>query len=381
LTHTTVNRNCKERADDMSEPYHMIEYIRENPAALRRTLEGNEEALQIIVDRVQKDELRRVVVLGIGSSYTASVMAAPAFRYHCSLPTHILPATEIGYYEQRLVDKHTLVVVVSRSGEREWVVNALKRAVERGAFGVAMTGVEDSLLAQNGQLVLHTGEGPEITFPKTKSVIACAGLLMRLALALAEPDDGEAAERLRALRAMPDAIKRTVETIEPAIKGLVPAIKGYEPVVVVGTGSNYGVALEATVKIQETAYVATQGDDTGDLLHGALGALGANWLVIPLVTASDLQLSREALAIVGKFHARRLSIVEPGLDLEGVSEDVLVLPQEIDPLLAGLAYLPPLQLMTYYWTLAKGMNPDEPSAMRTVLDAILPPGREEPELR
>jgi len=364
----------------MSE-YHMLEYIRENPAALQRTLDNNEAAIQSIAERVQQGRLRRVVVLGIGSSYTASMMAAPAFRYHSAIPTHVLPATELGHYATRMVDEYTLVVAVSRSGEREWVVNALKESIERGAFGVAMTGVADSLMAQNAQLALVTGEGPEVTFPKTKSVICCAGLLMRMALALATPDDDEATERLQALRASPDAIERTIQAVEPALRALIPAIQPLEPVVVVGTGSNYGVALEATVKIQETAYVATHCDDTGDLLHGPLGPFDEKWLLIPLITAFDLQLSKQLLRLTGKFGAHRLSIVEPGLDLEGLSDSVLRVPEPVDRLLAGLFYLPPLQLLTYYWTLAKGLNPDAPSAMRDVLDAILPPGREEPELR
>ena len=78
-----------------------------------------------------------------------------------------MSAPELGYYAPRLVDVQTLVVVVSRSGERGAVVNALADSLQRGAFGVAVTGVADSLLAQTAQLTLLTAEGPEITFPKT----------------------------------------------------------------------------------------------------------------------------------------------------------------------------------------------------------------------
>jgi len=365
----------------MSDSYHMIGYIREGPDALHRTLQANEGAIQSLAGRVRAHDIQRVIVTGIGSSYTAAVMAAPLFRYHCPLPAYIMSSPELGYYASRLVDERTLVIAVSRSGERAMVVNALTDSVERGALGVAVTGVAESLLAQNAQLTLVTGEGPEITFPKTKSVIACAGLLMRLGLALARPEDEEAAERLRTLRSAPRSIKRVVTAIEPAVQVLVPRIEGCEPVAIVGTGSNYGVAIEGAMKIQEAAYVTTRYDTTDGLLNGPVGALTDKWLVVPLITAHNVGLSQELLRVVRGFGAHNLCIHEPNLELAGFADHVLTLPEPADPLLAALVYLPPLQLLTYYWTLARNMNPDVPTAMRAILDAVLPPGREEPELR
>jgi glucosamine--fructose-6-phosphate aminotransferase (isomerizing) len=365
----------------MSQHYHMIDYIHESPAALRRTFDSNADAIQTIVDRVRDAQIERIFILGIGSSYTAAVMAEPMFRYHCPLPTHVLPATELDYYLERLVDSHTLAVVVSRSGERDWVVNALKATIEQGAFGVAMTGSADSLLAQNAELVLLTGEGPEITFPKTKSVMACAALMMRLALALSDAESDETQARLDALLGAPDGIERVIATLEPSVQQLLPEIQAKSPVVVSGTGSNYGAALEMAVKLQETAYVATHADDTGDVLHGPLGAMDGSWLLVPLVTAYDYEINKQLLTLAGKFGVTRLSIAEPGLDMAGLAEHTLTLPDRVDPMLTALTYLPVLQMMTYYWALAKGLNPDVPDSMRDILDAILPEGREEPELR
>jgi glucosamine--fructose-6-phosphate aminotransferase (isomerizing) len=361
------------------ERYHMIDYIHEDGEVLRRTLDNNAETIQSIVTRVKKDDIQRVIIAGVGSSHTAAVMAEPTFRYHSALPVHVIPATEVGHYASRLVDEHTLVVVVSRSGERSWVVDAVRDAVSRGAYGVAMTGVADSLMAQNAETVLLTAEGPEITFPKTKSVVTCAGLLMNLALALAAPGDDEASARLKTLQAMPQVITRAVSQVEPEIQKMMPDIQPHSTILVGGTGSNYGVALEAAVKIQESAYVTSLASDTGNVLHGSLGPLSPEWLIIALVTAYDLQLSKDTLQLIGELGAHRLTLSEPGLDLEGLSEYALTLPERVDPLLAALAFLPPLQLLTYYWTLANGRNPDSPDVMNKLLSAFLPPGREEPD--
>jgi glucosamine--fructose-6-phosphate aminotransferase (isomerizing) len=358
--------------------YHMLDYIHENGAALRRTLAENEATLQALVKQARLRGLQRLVVSGIGSSFTAARMAEPLFRAHSVLPVHIIPATEIDLYAGQLIDAQAAVIMVSRSGERNWVVEGLKTAIREGALGVAMTGVPGSLLAQSAQWELITGEGQELTFPKTKSVITCAGLMMRLALELAAPGDAAAARRLADLRAAPEAIDRAVQATEPQVRQLAPFIAEHSTLLVSGTASNYGVALESAVKVQEAAYIPTLSDDTGNLLHGPLGPLDARWLAVPLVGDWDLALNQELLALAGKFGAHRMPVAAPGLDLAGLAEQVIYLPEAVDPLLAGLVYLPPMQLLTYYWTLAVGRNPDAPDAMGLILEAILPPGRKEP---
>ncbi len=365
----------------MPKTYHMIDYIHDDAVALQHTLEENEATIERISDRVDETRVRRMIICGTGSSYSAAVMSTPIFRYHCRIPVHVLSASDLMYYFPRLVDQHTLVVGVSRSGERGQVVNALHDSFAQGALCVGMTGVSDSLLAQSGQITLLTREGPEVTFPKTKSVTACTGLLMRLALALAEPGDEEVSARLQALRTIPGILERTTEAVEEKVRALIPEIRSQNTVLVAGTGSNYGVSLEAAMKIGETAYIPTHYDDTGNLLHSPMGVTGKEWLSILLVTHLDLELSKRALKLIGEFGSQRLSIVEPGLDLEGLSEHSLRLPERVDPFLEALVYLLPIQLITYYWAVARGLNPDAPASMHATLAAVLAPGRKEPELR
>jgi glucosamine--fructose-6-phosphate aminotransferase (isomerizing) len=366
---------------EMEKGFQMIDYIHDGPTAVRATLGGNGSAIRSLTQEVRGQGLDRIVICGLGSSYTAAMMAGPVFANHCPLETFIMPATEMAYYEARLFNERTLVVVVSRSGERGVVVDVLTQALERGAMGVAITGVADSLLAQNSSFTLLTREGEERAFPKTKSVIATAGLLMYLGLSLASPDDHEAAYRLETLQSLPEALERTIRAIEPEIKALISFIGKHEFAAVAGTASNYGVALEAAVKIQEAAYIFTRGDSTAGLLHGPIGALNEKSLVIPLVMESDLALSRQVVQLSRKLGADCLCIHPPDLELEDICNSCLKIPNSVDPLLAALVYLPPIQLITYYWALERNLNPDEPEAMRSILDAILPPGREEPELR
>ena len=363
----------------MSQPYQMIGYIHEGPEALRRTLEANEATVLSLAQRVREAGIQRIVLTGIGSSYTAAMMALPVFRYHCPLPTYVLSGPEAGYYASRLVDRTALVIAISRSGERGVVVHTLAEAVQRGALGVAVTAGADSLLAKKAHVALVTAEGREITWPKTKSVVAATGLLMRLGLALAGSEDSEAATRLVALRSMSKAMQDTLESAEPLVQRLIPEISTRELVAVVGTGGNYGTAIEGAMKIMEASSMSTRFDSTDGLLNGPVGGFDRRWLVLPLVTSVDLEQTRELLRVTRRLGAYTVAVCAPGLDLLGLADQVLTLPVQPDPLLGALVYLLPLQLVAYYWTVARGMNPDAPASMQAILNAVLPPGREEPE--
>ncbi len=365
----------------MANEYHMIGYIREGPQALNKTLAANEAVIQSIAEWVRLQGTRRIILVGLGSSHTSGLMAKPIFTRYCPIPLILLEASELGLYQDRLIDPNSLVISVSRSGERGAVAEAMLAAKQRGALGVAITGSPDSLLARSAQLTLLTQEGLEITFPKTKSVLACTGLLMRLGLAFASRPDEEAAARLKALMELPEAIDLTIRQVEPALQSLMPAVARHELLAVTGAGSNIGVAFEAAIKLQEAPYVPTRGESTISLVHGPTGALDARWLVAPLVTKADEGISQNLLTLVRRFGAHSLCFHSPDVDVEGLCDYSIRLPVEVDPYLSALVFLPPVQLLTYYWTLARGLNPDAPSSMRSILDAILPPGREEPELR
>ncbi len=365
----------------MNTSYHMLSYIHESPSTLEKTLQVNQETIQEIAQRARAMKVNKVVLSGLGSSYTAAVMAAPIFQQYCAFPTAVINSEEMNYYAERWIDGQSLVVVVSRSGERGAVIDTLNLANQKGALVVAVTGVADSLLAQNSKLSLITQEGPEITFPKTKSVTACAGIMMRLGLELAAADNVKAKKCLENLLALPALIDRTTKAIEPQLQALMPLVKKCRLLNVTGTCSNYGVALEAAIKVQEASFIPTRGDSTAGLLQGPVGALNPDWLVLALVMPEDLPLSKELLKLVKQFNAHSFAVVPQNLELGDVCEHPIKIPESVDPFLAALVYLPVVQLLAYYWTVEKGMNPDEPSSMESILKSILPPGRQEPELR
>jgi len=365
----------------VSSTYHMIEYIHEGPRALALTLEANEDRIREIAGLVKNGSIDRIILTGIGSSYTSSVMSAPLFVCYSPVPVQVVESSEFQILPQRLVDKRTMVVAISRSGERGAVTNAVKQAAQNGACAVVVTGVADSSLAKQARFPVITREGPEITFPKTKSVVTCTGVLMRLALALAEANDATARKCLLELQHLPAVMERTFDHLESDLSKLIPSIESRELVAIVGTGSNYGVALEAALKLQEASLGPTYGGRTSALLNGPIGAMNAKWLVVALVTNQDKDLSEKVLHIARNLQAGTLGVIEPGLSIAEKPDHCLTLPAKVDVFLAALVYLLPMQLFAYFRTVARGLNPDAPASMNSILEAILPPGREEPELR
>jgi len=365
----------------MAEKFHMIDYIHEGPEALRKTLVDNEEKLLRFVDRCHVHGIQRLVVTGLGSSFAAAKMAEPMFRSACPLPVMMVKSEEAAYYSDKWFSPESLVVSMSRSGERGSAVEVQKLIRDAGGLGLAVTSRSDNLLSEYAGETFVTQEGPEISFPKTKSVMACTGILMRLALGFGDRKDSNIIGWLERLRVMPGIVEENIRILEPAIKDLLPEITAHRMLNVAGTGSNHGLALDAAVKVQESSFVPTRGDSTAGLFHGPVGALNEYWLVLALVTPEDRDVTVDLLKQVRTFKAHSLCVQDPGVDVGEFADFTVNLSSSEDIRLAALAFMPAVQLLAYYWTISRSMNPDKPSSMDSLMDAMVPPGRSEAEFK
>jgi glucosamine--fructose-6-phosphate aminotransferase (isomerizing) len=361
------------------EPYQMLSYVLENGAALARTLERVEAPLQQVADDARSRGCKRIVLSGVGSSYTAAWSAKLAFDCLVDLPTQVLPTTELSYYPQ-LVDEAALVAILSRSGERKRVIAGMGVAQERGALTVAITGAADSLMAELATRCVLTAEGPEVSFPKTKSVTCGIGAFLALALALA-PREGRAARLREQLLDVPHQIDAELAAATPAVERLAREIRACERLTVAGTAGNAGAAMEIALMFQESVLITTQWADTGNLFHGPLCALNAHWLVALMVMDDDVDVSAETVSLVRALGGRSLAVVPSSVGETIGADDVLGVSEPADIILAPLLYLPVLQLLGYHWTVARGLNPDAPPGSGVILEALVPSGRQEPEAR
>jgi glutamine---fructose-6-phosphate transaminase (isomerizing) len=361
--------------------WDMLGYIREQPGSVAATLRSCQPGLAELRDAVARRQPEHVIVAGLGSSYTAAQMAAPLLRRCIPVPTVVTVATELGVDPGLRLGPGTLVVLVSRSGERGGIVDALTAARQAGAACAAVTAVESSLLAQQADLAIVTGEGPESTYAKTKSVTAAATAIMQLGLALSQ-DAAERALLEAALARMPGLLAEGISDAEREIGRLAGWLGESQQALITGTAGNQGVAAEAALKLQEAAAVTAEWEETGNALHGAVSILGSSWLLVALTTGADYGLNRGLLGLSGRFGARRLAVAPPGLALDDLAEALIPVPatgNRLESLVAPLLFLPPVQLLTYHLAVGRGLNPDQPLFADVMLTAMLPPGREEPD--
>jgi glucosamine 6-phosphate synthetase-like amidotransferase/phosphosugar isomerase protein len=356
----------------------MLEYIREQPAAIDRTLAGIDGQVESAVDLIRRRSCRRLVVTGFGSSYTAALMAKPALLRHSPLPAEIAVATDLVTPGSIEVDDETAVVLVSRSGERGWIIRALEEVHRRRATCIALTASASSMLAQSAECVVLTSEGPESAFAKTKSVATTAAALIRMALGMSATKSSAVAS-LERLRDLPALMASSLGDLEAKVEGLAGWIGEHTETMVTGASGGYGVALETAIKIQEAASVVAYPDQTGNALHGALGVLGPQWLFVSFVSEADLQISASLLQLVGEFRAHRLAVATRGTEVALAAENSIVVPDAGDPLLQPILSLPAGQFLAVFWAMQRNLNPDQPAFASTMLRAMLEPGRAEPD--
>ena len=356
----------------MEEKFEMIKYIYEIPYVMKKTLEGNENTIKKIIKKIHSGEYNRIVITGSGSSYNSSIISSHLFSMYSKIPTFILEPFELGFLENKLVDNKTIFIAVSRTVKSPRVVKALNEAANRSALTITISGDAESPLAKSANYLLYTQEGHEKSFPCTKSVITTISILMRFALEFAENDDKEAKNRIDTLKGLHHSLKEDLPKIEEDVISLISEFDSIESVAIAGSLSNYGVALEGEMKLQETALITTNGYSLDGLLHGGIGALNNKWLVLILSTSIDTAICKELITVTESLGAKNLVIGNTEIYSDKNKERLLKINAPDDPFISAVSFLIPLYLISYHWAISRGLNPDTPHYLPILMDVIHP---------
>jgi len=334
----------------------MAAEIREQPAAMRRTLDALlplEPALAELAART-----RQVLFIARGSSDAAALYG----RYLCEvgagrLATPASPSVATRY-RRRLDLDGVLAVALSQSGRTEEIVETLAWAGDCGATTVAITNDGDSPLASTASLALVTQAGPERAVPATKSYTTQLAALVVLALALgADPS-------LRGpLAGVPDAVAAALESdVDP----LVAALSDVDGVVVSGRGFAASTAWELSLKVRETCSIDASGLSYADLLHGPIAVAGARTPAL-LVAADDGPVLAGVLAVAERLRAAGVPVhsIGGGAALAALADVALPGP-DLPEALAPLALVVPGQLAVEALARRLGLDPDDPAGLSKV---------------
>ena len=359
-------------AEKGGHPYFMLKEIEEQPAAVADTLRGRYVDGRIVLDeeRLDSQELRdvdKVFVVACGTAYHAGLIAKYAIEHWTRVPVEVEMASEFRYRDP-VLDRDTLVVAISQSGETADTLEAVRHAREQKARVLAICNTNGAQIPRESDAVLYTRAGPEIGVASTKTFLAQIAATQLVGLALAEARGtkygDEVAREFAALESMPELIDRVLDVVEP-VRELARDIARSKAVLFLGRHVGYPVALEGALKLKELAYMHAEGFPAGELKHGPI-ALIEDGLPVVVVMPSPRGrpvLHAKLLSNIQEIRARgarTVVVAETGDDAVRPYAHHLVAVPRTPTLLSPLVTTVPLQVLAAEIAQARGYDVDKP---------------------
>mgnify|MGYP000548153159 FL=1 len=369
VTREITNIDISSQATSKGEFRHFMEKeIYEQPEAILNTINGRvggDDVLDNIFGLGSTDlfkKVKRIQIVACGTSLHAGRVAANWLSSISELPCQIDYASEYRYRNPH-VDKNSLLINISQSGETADTIAALRYAKEKDYLGsVGICNVPTSSLARESDFVLFTNAGPEIGVASTKAFTTQLAGLMLLALSIAKSKGVNPKLRTRvvtALRSLPDIISQTLE-LKDQILELAPAIASKDNALFLGRGIFYPIAKEGALKLKEISYIHAEAYPAGELKHGPLALIDENMPVIALAPESEI--AEKLVSNLEEVKARGGTLyvfADPSVTM-GVNNGALVSMPKCDFLLTPIIYTIPLQLLSYEVALLRGTDIDQP---------------------
>jgi glucosamine--fructose-6-phosphate aminotransferase (isomerizing) len=352
--------------------YFMLKEIEEQPTAVANTLRGHLVGGQIVLDELRLDrqdlrEIDKVFVVGCGTAFHSGLIAKYAIEHWTRVPVEVEMASEFRYRDP-VLDRQTLVVAISQSGETADTLEALRHARDQKAKVLAICNTNGAQIPRESDAVLYTHAGPEIGVAATKTFTAQVAAVELVGLALAQARgtkyDDEIAREYELLAAMPELIAQTLGIVEP-VRELARDIARSRAVLFLGRHVGYPVALEGALKLKELAYMHAEGFPAGELKHGPI-ALIEDGLPVVVIMPSPVGrplLHQKMLSNIAEIKARgarTIVIAEDGDETVRPHAAHLVEVPAVPTLLSPFVTTIPMQVLAAEIAQARGYDVDKP---------------------
>src|SRR5271165_2903675 len=346
--------------------HYMHKEILEQPETVERALLGRiDERFAtahlggLELSAAESRQIDRIKIIGCGSAFYSGQLGAQLIEELARIPADAEPAAEFRY-RNPVIERRTLYVAVSQSGETYDTLAAVQELRRRGGRVLGIVNVVGSALARecDGGIYLHAG--PEVSVTSTKTFSATAVAFALLALHLGRVRDLSLADGRRiieGLRALPDQIRQVLDN-EQQLADLATDLAGYDGAMYVGRVRGVPVAREGAQKLKEVSYLHAEAYPASELKHGPLALIGPGLPTVAVVP--DDELFEKNLGTLAEIRARSGPILAVAhRAVSEAAEDVVVVPKnepELDPILLGI----PLQLLAYHTAVTLGRDVDRP---------------------
>ena len=351
--------------------HFMLKEIHEQPKVVKDNISRrfSEDGKSVKLDDIQlgKEELEninQIYIVACGTAYYAGLVGKYLLERFARIPVNSDVASEFRYKEP-LIDEHTLVIVVSQSGETADTLAALKLAKEKGARVLGVVNAVGSSIARESDDVLYTLAGFEISVASTKAfsaqVVAMYLITLHIAQKLGKIDEKTFMEIKDAMDRLPSQINEILTKAVPKIRGFVNKYMNSKNVFYIGRGLDYVVGMEGSLKLKEIAYLHSEPYAAGELKHGPIALIEEATLVVGIATQESLfDKTKSNLKEVKARGAKVLAIAMKGnSDIEEVADDVIYIPRTHWAITSVLANIPQ-QIFAYYMALSLGNDVDKP---------------------
>ena len=346
---------------------YMLKEIYEQPNAVRETIGArlpenekcNFEDLNITKEILSN--INKIYIVACGTAMHAGLSGKSAIEKLCRIPVTVDIASEFRYRDP-IVDKNTLCIYISQSGETADTIAALKLAKSKGALTLAISNVIGSSITREADYCIYTHAGPEIAVASTKAYTSQVVLLNILAIYFAEILETTSELQLKNIKdeilALPSKIENALKSSE-RIEKFAKLIYQEKDVFFLGRGVDYTTALEGSLKLKEISYIHSEAYAAGELKHGPIALIENGITVVSIIT--DKNLIEKTISNVQEVITRGAkTLVITNQELPTHNFDTIITVPDTNCLLSPILAIIPLQLLSYYISKEKGLDVDKP---------------------
>ena len=349
--------------------HFMFKEILEQPRAAEATISPRIQTGRVAFEDFSLTEeeardIRRIVITACGSAYYAGCAGRLAIEKLCRIPVSVELSSELRYADP-LIDRHTLLIVLSQSGETADTIAALKECRARGARTLSVVNVVGSTVASLSDHVIYTWAGPEIAVATTKGYTTQLSVLYLISLYLSDLLGCVTKARYRALLAalteLPVRMQEAIDRGEAVLPSLAGRYYRAPAMFYIGRNTDYAVALEGALKMKEISYIHAEAYAAGELKHGTIALVEEGRPI--LAVACHGELTEKTLGNLLECKARGARVIalthEDKKEVIAQAEDVVCVPKT-EELFSPAVEIIPLQMLAYYVARERGCDIDKP---------------------
>ena len=368
-----INKNVKNiewsasSADKNGFEDYMLKEIHEQPTAIRETIGSRlPENEQCNFDDLKFTKefltsINKIYIVACGTAMHAGLSGKIAIEKLCRIPVTVDIASEFRYRDP-IIDKNTLCIFISQSGETADTIAALKLSKSKGATTLAVSNVIGSSITREADYSIYTHAGPEIAVASTKAYTSQIVLLSLLAIYFAEILETASVFELKDLKKelldLPNKIEIALKSSK-RIQEFAKKIYQEKDVFFLGRGVDYNTALEASLKLKEISYIHSEAYAAGELKHGPIALIENGITVISII--SDPKLVEKTISNIQEVITRGAkTLVITNQELPANNFDTIITVPDVNVLLSPILSIIPLQLLSYCISKEKGLDVDKP---------------------